>query len=80
MEGGGPPRGQRGPGPGNADRRSTAPVANEEGLVALGKTIDATRPRSSQRRRRLRRTLVVLGLVVVLILVLGGSPFFAGHL
>jgi LCP family protein required for cell wall assembly len=56
-------------------------VANEERLVALGKSIDATRPRSSKRRRRLRRTLVASGLVVVLIVGgVGGYAWYLNHL
>ena len=69
MQGGPPSGGNQGRRQGGGDRPSPAPVANEEGLRALGQTIDATRPRRrpSNRKRRLRRTLIVLGLVVVLI-------------
>ena len=81
MDGGRPPRNPQVPGPGNGERRPTPAVANEERLVALGKSIDATRRRSSTRRRRLRRTLIVAGLVVVLIIGgIGGYAWYLNHL
>ena len=78
MDGGRPPGDRQGPGQGSPDRRSAPPVANEARLVALGRSIESTKRRSSTRRRRLKRTLVVFGLVVVLIV--GGVAGYAWYL
>jgi LCP family protein required for cell wall assembly len=81
MQGGGSPRDGQGPGPGNRDQGAAAPVANEEGLRALGQTIDAAQPRRSTRRRRLKRTLVALGIVAVLLVVgIGSYAWYLDHL
>jgi anionic cell wall polymer biosynthesis LytR-Cps2A-Psr (LCP) family protein len=81
MQGGGSPRDRQGPGFGSRDPRPTTPVANEEGLRALGHHIEAAQPRSSVRRRRLKRTLVVFGLVAALLVVgVGGYAWYLNHL
>jgi LCP family protein required for cell wall assembly len=81
MQGGGSsgdrPRGGRT----NAERSAEPPLANEDGLRALGQRIGSTRRRPSQRKRRLRRTLIVLGLVVVLIVgAVAGYAWYLDHL
>jgi LCP family protein required for cell wall assembly len=70
------------PGPGAGDGRSNPPLANEEGLRALGQNIDAARPRyANRRRRRLNRTLAVLVTVGVLVVVgVVGYGFYLNHL
>jgi LCP family protein required for cell wall assembly len=81
MYGGGPTRDEQGSGPGNRDTRAAAPMANEQGLRALGHSIDAAQPRSSKRRRRLKRTFGVLGIVVVLVVAgVGGYAWYLNHL
>src|ERR1700721_3166379 len=81
MQGGGSPRDRQGPGLGKRDPRVTAPVANEEGLRALGHTIDAAQPPRSKRRRRLKWTLAVFGIVVVLLVAgVGGYAWYLDHL
>jgi LCP family protein required for cell wall assembly len=81
MYGGGSPRGEQGSGPGNRAARASAPVANEQALRELGRTIDAAQSRGSQRRRRLKRTLGVFGLVVVLLVAgVGGYAWYLNHL
>jgi LCP family protein required for cell wall assembly len=56
-------------------------MANEQGLRALGHSIDAAQPRSSKRRRRLKRTFGVLGIVVVLVVAgVGGYAWYLNHL
>jgi LCP family protein required for cell wall assembly len=81
MHGGGFPRDEQGSGPGNRDVRAGAPVANEQGLRALGHSIDASQPRGSRRRRRLKWTLGVFGLVVVLLVTgVGGYAWYLNHL
>jgi LCP family protein required for cell wall assembly len=81
MQGGPPSGGYQGRRRGGGDPPSSAPVANEAGLRALGQSIDATpRRRPSRRKRRLRLTLIVLGLVVVLIAgVVGGYGWYLNH-
>jgi LCP family protein required for cell wall assembly len=71
-----------GQGPEVGDGRSNPPLANEEGLRALGESIDAARPRyANRRRRRLKRTLAVVAAVVVLIVVgVGGYAWYLNHL
>jgi LCP family protein required for cell wall assembly len=79
--GGGSSRDRQGLGPGNREGVGTAPVANEEGLRALGESIAAAEPRSSKRRRRLKWTLGVVGIVVVLVVGgVGGYAYYLNHL
>jgi LCP family protein required for cell wall assembly len=81
MQGGRTPGDDSGPGPRARSARPTPPLANEEGLRALGQSIDAARPRSSKRRRRLKRTIAVLATVVVLLVVGGGVyAWYLNHL
>jgi LCP family protein required for cell wall assembly len=82
MQGGKTPRDEPRPGPGRGKPGSTPPVANEEGLRALGQNIDAARPRSTnRRRRRLKLTLAVLATVVVLLVAgVGGYAWYLNHL
>lgn len=81
MYGGGSPRDEQGSGPGSRVARATAPVANEQGLRALGRSIDGAQPRSSKRRRRLKRTLGAFGIVVVLVVAgVGGYASYLNHL
>jgi LCP family protein required for cell wall assembly len=81
MQGGGSPWDRQGPEPGKRDPKPTAPVANEEGLRALGHTIEAAQPRRSKRRRRLKWTLAVLGIVAVLLVAgVGGYAWYLDHL
>ena len=61
MQGGGSPRDRARPGPGNRGQATSVPVANEEGLRALGESIAAAQPRASTRRRRVKWTLGILG-------------------
>jgi LCP family protein required for cell wall assembly len=81
MHGGGSYRDRQGLGPGNRERAAIPPVANEEGLRALGESIAAAKPRSSKRRRRIKWTLSVVGIVIVLVVAgVGGYAFYLNHL
>ncbi len=81
MQDGGSPRDRQRPGPGNRAQAASAPVANEEGLRALGATIVAAQPKASNRRRRLKWTLGILAAVVVLIVAgVGGYAWYLNHL
>jgi LCP family protein required for cell wall assembly len=69
-------------GPAGGDGQSNPPLANEDGLRALGESIDAARPRyAGRRRRRLKRTLLALVTVVVLVVLsVVGYGFYLNHL
>jgi LCP family protein required for cell wall assembly len=81
MQGGGSPPDRQGSGPGNRDQATSVPVANEEGLRALGASIDAAQPKASKRRRRVKWTLGIVGIVIVLIVAgVGGYAWYLNHL
>jgi LCP family protein required for cell wall assembly len=81
MQGGGSPRDREGPGPANRDWAAASPVANEEGLRALGESIAAAQPRSWRRRRRIKLAFSVSGLVIVLVVAgVGGYAWYLNHL
>jgi LCP family protein required for cell wall assembly len=67
---------------GRHSKKSTAPVANEAGLLALAQNIQSGgKGRSSRRRRRVKWTLGITGLVIVLIIgAIGGYAFYLNHL
>ncbi|HVA07487.1 MAG TPA: LCP family protein, partial [Acidimicrobiales bacterium] len=74
--------------PGNGEVQRPSPVANEEGLRALGVTIDASQSRRSRRaraskkkHRRLRRVLMALGIAFVLLVAgVAGYAWYLNHL
>ncbi len=77
----GPPGTGKAPGKGTRDQAAPAPVANEEGLRALGESIAAAQPKASTRRRRLKWTLGISATVVVLIVAgVGGYAWYLNHL
>ncbi len=81
MQGGGSPPDRQDPGPGSRNPAAPRPVANEEGLRALGESVAAAQPRVSTRRRRLKWTLGIFAAVVVLIVVgVGGYAWYLNHL
>jgi LCP family protein required for cell wall assembly len=81
MQGGSTPGHEPGRGPDGGGAQSTSPLANEEGLRALGQRIEAARPRAGSRRRRLKRTLAVLATVVVVVVVgVAGYAWYLNHL
>jgi LCP family protein required for cell wall assembly len=82
MQGGSTPPDEPRRGPDRGRAGSSPPVANEDGLRALGQSIDASRSRSTnRRRRRWKRTLAVLAAaVVVLVVAVGGYAWYLDHL